>query len=40
MPHLGGQDVRRQIRKESAEVPILILPGSRDDISRTLLRHR
>ena len=37
MPQLGGQDVCRQIRKESEEVPILILTGSSDEISRVLL---
>jgi DNA-binding response OmpR family regulator len=37
LPQLGGQDVCRQIRKESEEVPILILTGSSDEISRVLL---
>ena len=37
LPKLGGQDVCRQIRKESEEVPILILTGSSDEISRVLL---
>jgi DNA-binding response OmpR family regulator len=37
LPQLGGQDVCKQIRKESEEVPILILTGSSDEISRVLL---
>jgi two-component system, OmpR family, alkaline phosphatase synthesis response regulator PhoP len=37
LPQLGGQDVCRQIRKESEEVPILILTGSSDEVSRVLL---
>jgi DNA-binding response OmpR family regulator len=37
LPHMGGQDVCRLIRKESEEVPILILTGSSDEISRVLL---
>jgi DNA-binding response OmpR family regulator len=37
MPKMNGQDVCRQIRKESEEVPILILTGSADDIDRVLL---
>jgi DNA-binding response OmpR family regulator len=37
LPQLSGQDVCRQIRKESEEVPILILTGSTDEISRVLL---
>ena len=37
MPQLGGQDVCRQIRKESEEVPILILTGSADEVDRVLL---
>jgi DNA-binding response OmpR family regulator len=37
LPQLGGQDVCRQMRKESEEVPILILTGSSDEISRVLL---
>jgi DNA-binding response OmpR family regulator len=37
MPQLGGQEVCRQIRKESEEVPILILTGSSDELSRVLL---
>jgi DNA-binding response OmpR family regulator len=37
MPKMGGQDVCRQIRKESEEVPILVLTGSSDEISRVLL---
>src|SRR5690349_24980566 len=37
MPKMGGQDVCRQIRKESEEVPIIILTGSADEIDRVLL---
>ena len=37
MPKLGGQDVCRQIRKESEEVPILILTGSAHEVDRVLL---
>jgi DNA-binding response OmpR family regulator len=37
MPHLGGQDVCRQIRRDSEEVPIIILTASPDEISRVLL---
>jgi two-component system, OmpR family, alkaline phosphatase synthesis response regulator PhoP len=37
MPMMGGQDVCRQIRKESEEVPILILTGSADEVDRVLL---
>jgi len=37
LPQLGGQEVCRQIRRESEEVPILILTGSSDEISRVLL---
>ena len=37
MPQLGGQDVCRLIRKESEEVPIIILTGSPDEMSRVLL---
>ena len=37
MPQLGGQEVCRQIRKESEELPILILTGSSDELSRVLL---
>jgi DNA-binding response OmpR family regulator len=37
LPQIGGQDVCRQIRKESEEAPILILTGSSDEISRVLL---
>src|SRR6478672_4395309 len=37
MPQMNGQDVCRQIRKESEEVPILILTGSADEIDRVLL---
>ena len=37
MPKVGGQDVCRLIRKESEEVPILILSGSADEVDRVLL---
>jgi DNA-binding response OmpR family regulator len=37
LPQLGGRDVCRAIRKESEDVPILILTGSSDEISRVLL---
>jgi len=37
LPQLGGQDVCRLIRKESEDVPILILTGSGDEVSRVLL---
>ena len=37
MPQIGGQDVCRQIRKESEEVPILILTGSADEVDRDVL---
>ena len=37
MPKVGGQDVCLQIRKESEDVPILILTGSADEINRVLL---
>jgi two-component system, OmpR family, alkaline phosphatase synthesis response regulator PhoP len=37
MPKMNGQDVCRAIRKESEEVPILVLTGSSDEISRVLL---
>ena len=37
LPQLGGQEVCRSIRKESEDVPILILTGSSDEISRVLL---
>src|SRR4051812_6918696 len=37
MPKIGGQDVCRQIRKESEEVPIIILTGSADEVDRVLL---
>ena len=37
MPVLGGQEVCRHIRKESEEVPIIILTGSADEIDRVLL---
>ena len=37
LPQLAGQEVCRAIRKESEDVPILILTGSSDEISRVLL---
>jgi DNA-binding response OmpR family regulator len=37
LPQMGGQEVCRHIRKESEEVPILILTGSSDEVSRVLL---
>ena len=37
MPQLGGQDVCRQIRRESEQVPIVILTGSADEVDRVLL---
>jgi DNA-binding response OmpR family regulator len=37
MPKVGGQDVCRLIRKESEEVPILILSGSAAEVDRVLL---
>lgn len=37
MPLANGQDVCRQIRKESEDVPILILTGSNAEIDRVLL---
>lgn len=37
MPKIGGQDVCRRIRKESEEVPIIILTGSAAEVDRVLL---
>ncbi len=37
MPQVGGQDVCRQIRRDSEDVPILILTASPDEINRVLL---
>jgi DNA-binding response OmpR family regulator len=37
MPKVGGQEVCRLIRKESEEVPILILTGSAAEVDRVLL---
>src|ERR1041385_2455669 len=37
LPEVGGQDVCRRIRKESEDVPILILSGSADEVDRVLL---
>jgi two-component system, OmpR family, alkaline phosphatase synthesis response regulator PhoP len=37
LPKIGGQDLCRLIRKESQDVPILILTGSADEVDRVLL---
>jgi DNA-binding response OmpR family regulator len=37
MPKIGGQDVCRIIRKESEEVPMLVLTGSAAEVDRVLL---
>jgi len=37
MPHVGGRDVCREIRKQSEDVPIIILTGSVDEVNRVLL---
>lgn len=37
IPQIGGQDVCQQIRRESEDVPILILTGSADEVDRVLL---
>src|SRR5579871_6502579 len=37
MPKIGGQDLCKLIRKESEEVPILILTGSTEEVDRVLL---
>ncbi len=37
MPQIQGQDVCREIRKESEDVPILILTGSAEVVDRVLL---
>ncbi len=37
MPQVGGQDVCREMRKQSEEVPILILTGSVEEVNRVLL---
>ena len=37
MPLIGGKELCRLIRKESEEVPIIILTGSADEIDRVLL---
>jgi len=37
MPKVGGQDVCKLIRKESEDVPILILSGSAAEVDRVLL---
>jgi DNA-binding response OmpR family regulator len=37
MPQMNGRDVCRQLRKESEDVPILVLTGSSDEVSRVTL---
>src|SRR4051794_4591183 len=37
MPKMRGQDVCKQIRKESEDVPIIILTGSAEEVDRVLL---
>ena len=37
MPQLGGRDACREIRKQSEDVPIIILTGSVDEMNRVLL---
>jgi DNA-binding response OmpR family regulator len=37
MPKMRGQDVCKEIRKESEEVPIIILTGSAEEVDRVLL---
>lgn len=37
IPQVGGQDVCREIRKDSPEVPMIILTGSADEVDRVLL---
>lgn len=37
LPIVGGRDVCREIRKQSEEVPIIILTGSVDEMNRVLL---
>ena len=37
MPQMGGRDACREIRKQSEEVPIIILTGSVDEVNRVLL---
>lgn len=37
MPTIGGRDVCREIRRQSEDVPIIILTGSVDEVNRVLL---
>jgi DNA-binding response OmpR family regulator len=37
MPQMNGRDVCRQLRKESEDIPILVLTGSSDEVSRVTL---
>ncbi len=37
MPQVGGQDVCREMRKQSEDVPILVLTGSVEEVNRVLL---
>ncbi|MGE0451309.1 MAG: response regulator transcription factor [Vicinamibacterales bacterium] len=37
LPHMRGQDVCRAIRRESEDVPIIVLTGSPDEVNRVLL---
>ena len=37
MPLMNGQDLCKEIRRESEEVPIIILTGSADEMNRVLL---
>ena len=37
MPMVGGRDVCREIRRQSEEVPIIILTGSVDEVNRVLM---
>ncbi len=37
LPGVGGRDVCREIRKQSEDVPIIILTGSVDEMNRVLL---
>ena len=37
MPQVGGRDVCREIRKQSEEIPIIVLTGSVDEVNRVLL---
>jgi DNA-binding response OmpR family regulator len=37
MPQMNGRDVCRQLRKESEDIPVLVLTGSSDEVSRVTL---